>query len=122
MPFISPAVLKERTAKLPLWAKSHIQSLQRQVDALKKQSAGIKGEENSGVKATYTESGQDIYLPERATISFDLSNDICVTASLRNHGKMKSVDIYTSYQSVILPESSNHFQIISSYNLNKVVR
>lgn len=114
-------ITDKKIERLPLWARGYIRQLETKVKNLQIQAKGLKGEENSGIKATLTESGQDIFLPKRCTVRFKVSDSLWVSSCLRSHGRSgNAVDIYTSDQAIILPESTNHFQIISGRRIQVV--
>jgi hypothetical protein len=101
---------KEQMDRLPVWAKSHIGQLGRELDAAMQRIAEINGEKDTNVFIVNFRQGvPDQPLPRGSHIQFLLGNDDSICAGKVNVALNEEGELYigTTDKLVVHPGASN---------------
>jgi hypothetical protein len=103
---------KEKFEKLPKWVQSYIKVLEKKNEQL---ISLLQDEEETDVVANLYTSDCKRYIPVESSIRFNISSGLWVDIRLRKQDALGNVvEVVTSDQAIVLPESSNHFHIVSA--------
>lgn len=110
---------EEKMKKLPKWIQAELLQRDRKIALLEDLLASLNGSEVTPIN--FSVANRTYYLPARTTINFKVSTKLWIDVSLRPQDRLGNVvEIYTSDQACIFPESTNHFRVVSMRRMKVV--
>lgn len=112
------AMTKEKLEKLPKWVQLHIQTQSRKIEMMEETLAALNGDKITDVYFDF--AGKRYYLPERTTVYMNITPRLKAQFELRKREPGRCIHVFTSDQAIILPESTNHFVLVSARKMSIV--
>lgn len=100
--------LEEKINDLPKWAQIYIHVLQSELAFAKREIEQISGADKEGCLVSYRTSSVQANLPDRARVTFELSDKKSIEVHLKDNGGEKCLRLYAEWGRIrIQPEVTN---------------